>query len=368
MAHPSPERDPPGQPGSDQAELPSRFLEPAVYRSAAVAELERQHYAARFWLPIAAVSQIPQAHVLALALLGEPILLTHKPGEGVRAFRNRCPHRGVAFRTPSQGSEPCRKLVCPYHGWTYDLGGDLLAAARESEFLTPFDRDAWPLEPLPCRELGSLVWVALGEHPIPLEEQLDLVLREADDQLLRPRILLACHGQELACNWKIAHDNTLDDYHVAIAHPTTLHRVQGPVRHYRHRFGDWANVLATPYEEHGASGEFLTFGLPPWLHMLLWPDGRQVVIQFLPVGLNRCLMQVTLLGPADRLAEGETLMNEMVHFLAEDRRLVESAQGGYGEGFRPGPPHRLEARILHQQAIYARLMKPWLGGAAGGPP
>jgi phenylpropionate dioxygenase-like ring-hydroxylating dioxygenase large terminal subunit len=357
MAHPS---------RADQADLPAGFLEPAVYRSTAIALLERQHYATRFWLPIAALSQIPEGHVLALELMGDPILLTNEPGEGVRAFRNRCPHRGVAFRATSQQSEPCRKLVCPYHGWTYDLAGDLLAAARESEFLAPFDRADWPLEPLGCRELGSIVWVALAEHPIRLEEQLDLVLSEAGDQLQRSRHLLAFHEQEMACNWKIAHDNTLDDYHVAIAHPTTLHRVQGPVRHYRHRFGVWANVLATPYEENGGSGEFLTFGLPPWLHLLLWPDGRQAVIQFLPVCLDRCRMQVTLLGPADRLAEGEALMAEMVHFLAEDRTLVESAQKGYGEGFRPGPPHQLEGRILHQQAIYARLMKPWLGVAAAG--
>jgi phenylpropionate dioxygenase-like ring-hydroxylating dioxygenase large terminal subunit len=274
----------------------------------------------------------------------------------------------VAFHEPAEGTVACRRLVCPYHGWTYDLGGALLAAAREAEFVDPFDRDAWPLEALGCQVRASLIWVATGSDPIPLDEQLDLPLQEAPEALARSLVPLAFHECSLACNWKIAHDNTLDDYHVAIAHPTTLHRVQGPVRHYRHRFGVWANVLATPYEEHGgASGEFLTFGLPPWLHMLFWPDGRQVVIQFLPAGLDRCLMQVTLLGPADRLAEGETLMAEMVHFLAEDRRLVESAQGGYGERFRPGPPHRLEARILHQQAIYARLMKAWLDGAAEGP-
>jgi hypothetical protein len=52
-------------------------------------------------------------------------------------------------------------------------------------------------------------------------------------------------------------------------------------------------------------------------------------------------------------------MAEMVHFLTEDQSLVESAQRGYGEGFRAGPPHRLEARILHQQAIYAELLQPW---------
>ncbi|MCP9796282.1 aromatic ring-hydroxylating dioxygenase subunit alpha [Cyanobium sp. Lug-B] len=333
------------------------FLPPDLYGSPAVAALEREHYATRFWHPVAAAADLPPGHVRALELLGLPVLLCHGRDGAVRAFRNRCPHRAVAFHEPAEGSVACRRLVCPYHGWTYDLGGTLLAAAREGEFVDPFERGAWPLEALDCQVRASLIWVALGAEPIPIDDQLDLPLQEAPDALARTLVPLAFHERGLACNWKIAHDNTLDDYHVAIAHPTTLHRLQGPVRDYRHRFGTWANVLATPSPE--GDGAFLTFGLPPWNHLLLWPDGRLAMIQFLPETLDTCRMQVWLLGPASRQDEGEALMAEMVHFLAEDRALVESAQRGYREGFRTGPPHRLEARILHQQAIYAALLEPW---------
>ncbi|MCT0206643.1 aromatic ring-hydroxylating dioxygenase subunit alpha [Synechococcus sp. CS-1332] len=340
------------------------FLPTELYRSEAVAALEREHYASRFWHPVAAAADLPPGHVRAVELLGMPVLLCHSGSGVVRAFRNRCPHRAVAFREPSEGTVACRRLVCPYHGWTYDLDGALLAAAREAEFVEPFDRGAWPLEGLGCQVRASLIWVAPGADPIPLDEQLDLPLREAAAALAQPLVPLAFHGQNLACNWKIAHDNTLDDYHVAIAHPTTLHRMQGPVRGYSHRFGTWANVLSTPWLETAADSarvdaEFLTFGLPPWNHLLVWPDGRLAMIQFLPKELNSCTMQVWLLGPEARRVEGEALMAEMVRFLNEDRALVESAQQGYGEGFRTGPPHRLEARILHQQAIYAALLGPW---------
>ena len=57
--------------------------------------------------------------------------------------------------------------------------------------------------------------------------------------------------------------------------------------------------------------------------------------------------------------EGHLEPRDRYLLLDEDRVLVESAQRGYGEGFRTGPPHRLEARILHQQAIYAALLEPW---------
>ncbi|MFO0104256.1 MAG: SRPBCC family protein, partial [Cyanobium sp.] len=147
--------------------------------------------------------------------------------------------------------QSCRRLICRYHGWSYGLNGQLLAAAREGEFLEPFCRDDWPLQDLACRELGPLIWVALGPDPIPLEQQLDLVLDEAGELFAEPRQLLAREQRSLACNWKIAHDNTLDDYHVAIAHPTTLHREQGPVRRYRHALSNHANLLVTPHPDGG---------------------------------------------------------------------------------------------------------------------
>ena len=204
------------------ANLRSRpFLPAWAYGSAQVAAAELELYAKHFWHPLACASQLPPGSCLALTLLDQPILLSQPLDGPPRAFLNRCPHRGVALQDPAAGTLACRRLVCPYHGWTYGLDGVLLAGAREADFLEPFERSAWPLPALPCQVLGSLIWVALAPDPIPLAEQLDLVLEEAGPLLEQPRVLLASATQELACNWKIAHDNTLDDYHVAIAHPTT---------------------------------------------------------------------------------------------------------------------------------------------------
>jgi phenylpropionate dioxygenase-like ring-hydroxylating dioxygenase large terminal subunit len=346
------------------------FLPAGAYGSAELAARERQRYATRFWHPVAAAASLPPGSALALELLDLPLLLTHPPGEAPRAFLNRCPHRGVAFLAPQGTESPpvataCRRLVCPYHGWTYDLDGELRAAAREGEFLEPFDRGAWPLQPLACQVRGGMVWVAIGPEPLALEVQLDLVLEEAGERFDQRRILLGCLDITLACNWKIAHDNTLDDYHVAIAHPTTLHRQQGPVRHYRHRLGGHANLLATPFVPKGPgqepAAEFLTFGLPPWNHLLLWPDGPLAVIGFAPLDLGHCRMQLWLLGEEHQQDQAPGWIADLRSFLEEDRALVEAAQRGYLSGLVPGPAHRLEQRILHQQAIYAAVMGADLG-------
>ena len=332
--------------------MSTRFLPAWLYAAPEIASRERRDYAAKLWHPIGSTGDLCEGHAQAAQLLELPVLLTREAGIA-RAFLNRCPHRGVPFADPTAGPVPCRRLVCPYHGWTYDLRGNLRAAAREGDFLEPFNRGDWPLQPLPCQELGGLIWVAGGAEPLALELQLDLLLAEAGPLLDQPRQLLARESVPLQCNWKVAHDNTLDDYHVAIAHPTTLHREQGPVRHYRHALSAYGSLLATPW---GEGGEFLTFGLAPWTHLLLWPDGRMALIQFPPAALDRCRMEVWLLGAAALEASADAWMAEMRTFLEEDRRLVEGAQKGYGSGLRPGPAHRLEQRILQQQALYSRLM------------
>jgi phenylpropionate dioxygenase-like ring-hydroxylating dioxygenase large terminal subunit len=338
----------------------SGFLPSGLYgvgdQAAAIARRERERYAGRCWHPLAAASELPAEGALAVELLGLPLLLTRSAGGDAQAFLNRCPHRGVALLEPQQGPQACRRLVCPYHGWSYNLAGELLAAAREADFLEPLERRQWPLQALPCRQQGPLLWVALEPDPLPLEQQLDLVLAEAAALWQQPRQLLQRWQTPLACNWKIAHDNTLDDYHVAIAHPTTLHREQGPVRRYRHRLSDHANLLATPF---AGGGTFYTFGLAPWTHLLLWPDGGLALIQFLPHASDpqRCTMAVDLLGPASRSATAAAWRAELEAFLEEDRRLVESAQRGYASGLSPGPAHRLEQRLLQWQALYRRWME-----------
>ena len=312
-------------------------------------------YAVRYWHPVAAAGSLPPNHILALTLLDQQLLLT-RPGDGApRAFLNRCPHRGVALQ--SEGKEPihCRRLICPYHGWTYNLEGSLMAAAREKEFSEPFQRRNWPLTTLPCVVDGPLIWVALHTSVTPLDLQLELVHREIRSLWTQPLDQVRIVQRRLNCNWKIAHDNTLDDYHVAVAHPTTLHREQGAVRDYAYKFSSLGNLLVTP---HAGGGSFHTFGLPPWMHLISWPEGRIALLEFLPISPDACLMQLRLFASAtdSDAAEMDIWLKGVLAFLEEDRQLVESAQQGYHRGFEPGPPHALERRILHWQAIYRKAL------------
>ncbi len=327
------------------------FLPGWLYCREEIHRWDCRFYANRFWHPVAAVTALRPGQTLAITLLLQPLLLTWPKGSGLRAFRNRCPHRGVAFQADAETGTSRRRLICPYHGWTYNLDGALQSAARESGFKNGFDRQAWGLSELPCAIEGPFIWVALTEGAIPLEQQLALIQSTAVAAWSRAMEPRGQAHRRLTCNWKIAHDNTLDDYHVAIAHPTTLHREQGPVRDYVHRFSRYVNLLETPHPD---GGLFQTFGLPPWTHVLVWPDGRIALLEFLPEQALQCTMQLQLFAPTGSVdnTEAEAWLRQLLTFLNEDKALVESAQRGYDDNFHPGPAHQLEERILHWQTLY----------------
>ncbi len=58
---------------------------------------------------------------------GESVLIVRGPGPELRAFFNVCRHRGARLCTEDSG-EVRRAFQCPYHAWTYDLDGKLIAA------------------------------------------------------------------------------------------------------------------------------------------------------------------------------------------------------------------------------------------------
>lgn len=57
----------------------------------------------------------------------ESVLISRNRKGGVTAFFNICRHRGATLCTEASGTVR-RNFQCPYHAWTYDLDGKLIAA------------------------------------------------------------------------------------------------------------------------------------------------------------------------------------------------------------------------------------------------
>jgi nitrite reductase/ring-hydroxylating ferredoxin subunit len=160
---------------------------------------------------------------LFLQVLDMPIALTRDEHGIPHAFVNACAHRGAQV-TPGAGG----RLVCPFHGWAYDLAGRLLARPGEHCFDTP--REACTLAPLPLLERCGLV--VIGIDPALPPERLDGALAELEPELAclaldtyRP---VARRCWDVRANWKLVNDLSLESYHFRALHRDSVAQVLAP--------------------------------------------------------------------------------------------------------------------------------------------
>jgi len=116
-----------------------------TYHSQALFDLERSEVFLKHWQIVGHVSDIPApGDWLTFDMLGERALVIRGRDGVVRAFHNLCRHRGA--RVVDGASGHCKgALVCPFHGWVYNLDGSLRGPARPETF-GDMDRDSFGLK------------------------------------------------------------------------------------------------------------------------------------------------------------------------------------------------------------------------------
>ena len=83
----------------------------------------------------------------------------------VRAFHNICRHRGSRVVAAEKGS--CKNaLVCPFHGWVYNLDGTLRGAARPRSF-PELDKTEFGLMPLDLEIWQGFIFIRFRKGPQP---------------------------------------------------------------------------------------------------------------------------------------------------------------------------------------------------------
>jgi len=144
------------------------------------------------------------------------LVLRNKFGE-LKAFHNVCRHRGTRLVEAADGTG-LKRLLCPYHAWSYDLDGRVIGAPHMGE-AERFDRKEFGLYPVALRTWRGFVFVNLSSKPEPLEAALGgLIERTAAYPLERLR---RTHRvtYEIAANWKLVVQNANECYHCPGVHP-----------------------------------------------------------------------------------------------------------------------------------------------------
>ena len=185
------------------------YVSPDVF----AADLEAIHY--RAWEFVAHACAIPSPGDYLTWKIGRHSIILVRGQDGqVRAFHNVCRHRGSRICAEVAGN--ARRLVCPYHRWTYGLDGRLVTAT-DHEFGVP--REELGLKKVALRDVEGLLFVSLAASPPDFEP----VARLFGPQLRRHGFAHAKVAHRIdylvRANWKLIFENNRECYHCAAHHP-----------------------------------------------------------------------------------------------------------------------------------------------------
>jgi len=210
-----------------------------AYYSDHHAERERRELFLKSWMLVGFAQRLSNVgDYITASIVGLPIIVWRTPG-GLRAFVNICTHRHSTVVLDECGNR--ETLRCPYHGWRYGADGEVCEIPEAWAF-APYNRiGTHRLPRLDVGTCGGLLFVRLsGAAP----KSLRTFLGDAQFEMLEtvfPARAVVHHTRRrtLACNWKLAVENAMEDLHTPFLHPDTF----GPS--YRERRVDefWTREL-----------------------------------------------------------------------------------------------------------------------------
>ncbi|WP_373233981.1 aromatic ring-hydroxylating oxygenase subunit alpha [Mycobacterium marinum] len=162
------------------------------------------------------------------------VLIVHDCDGVLRAFQNVCRHRGNSLCAGSGSG--LRELKCGYHGWTWDLTGELRRVPNRKGFGSLHMPD-FPLLPVRVETWEGLVFVSLDVTAMPLMDYLDPIPEDIAWCGLSDFRCYATLTVEVDANWKTIADGYSETYHIQTLHPELLRCVDdihAPQQIWRH--------------------------------------------------------------------------------------------------------------------------------------
>mgnify|MGYP003488379270 FL=1 len=242
-----------------------------LYTSEAVFDFEMKAVFARSWLQAGHLAEVVKVGDYITVQLGKTsVVIIREAESSVRAYFNACRHRGSMICTSEKGS--ARRLVCPYHQWTYDLKGNLIFAKNMP---ADFDQSRHSLIPLQCEVVAGVIFIALsddvpdfGEFRRQIEPM--LVPHDLENAKIAHAAVLPEHA-----NWKLVMENGRECYHCSARHPELLSSFRDPTEEdYFEDQPDWM----THFEDICRSNGLINGPAEgPWFDILRFPikDGVQ---------------------------------------------------------------------------------------------
>lgn len=269
-------------------------------------------------------------------IAGMPIVAVRDASGELHAFYNVCKHRAHHLL---EGTGTTNNIVCPYHAWSYDLSGQLVAA-RHTKNLVDFNTNDVCLDQVLITEFGGFVYVNLDPSATPLADQAGALGDEIAYWAPDVEQLTFAHrlSYDVRSNWKNVIDNFLECYHCHVAHKDFVSLVDMDTYKvtthgiYSSHMAEAGKTENTAYAVADATvTDHAVWWLWPTTCIMRYPGrGNMIILNIIPVGPDRTLETYDFFLESDEpnAAELESIryLDEVLQ--VEDINLVESVQRG----------------------------------------
>ena len=221
--------------------LEANGLPNECYTSEDYLNIERETVFFNNWSVIGSASSVKEiGDIKPYNFLGIPLIILRDKSNQIKVFHNVCSHRGFKLI-----QKPCslkNMIRCPYHSWSYDLDGKLIATPHVGG-MNKHEAEGFEKSKSNLKEVRSFIWMDLifvnlnnnaknfEERITPLEKRWSKFINKEDQKLIRHAEDFGYFNMEVNSNWKLAIENFCESYHLPWIHPE-LNRVSNIQDHY----------------------------------------------------------------------------------------------------------------------------------------
>jgi len=156
--------------------------------------------------------------------IGIPILIVRAANGSLNAFVNICSHRGAPLTECASGQAKKGKMFsCPYHGWSYNLDGELVGIPFGKDGFPDVDRSKLGLKPLQVEEKHGMIFVMPNpDKTFDIDEVLGGIQERLDGFGFEDHHYLGVKQVHTDFSWKLNMDTFHEYYHFEYLHPESV--------------------------------------------------------------------------------------------------------------------------------------------------
>lgn len=191
-----------------------RYIDPRF------AQLEHERLWLRAWQVAARLDEIPESGDFTTYEIGDQsILVVRVDASAVKAYYNACPHRGTAL-AEGCGHFGRARIMCPFHGWRWDLTGRNQFVLERQEFCDGNLRDSdVALREVNVQLFAGFVFINFDPEPEPFDAFIAPVRALIEDLAIGDMHHYWWKSIPVAANWKVAQEAFFEAFHVPATHP-----------------------------------------------------------------------------------------------------------------------------------------------------